>query len=47
MITSLLYVPWDRKLSGAFLLAARLDAKVNCRDLWERIVDGYQFSEHP
>ncbi|KAH9916412.1 ABC1-domain-containing protein [Epithele typhae] len=33
----------NRKLSGAFLLAARLDAKVDCRVLWERVVNGYRF----
>ena len=28
----------NRKLSGAFLLASRLNAEVDCRELWERIV---------
>ena len=29
----------NRKLSGAFLLASRLGAKVDCRELWERMID--------
>ena len=33
----------NRKLSGAFLLAARLGARVDCRRLWEGVVDGYEF----
>ncbi|CCM05951.1 uncharacterized protein FIBRA_08190 [Fibroporia radiculosa] len=33
----------NRKLSGAFLLAARLNASVDCKVLWDRIVDDYQF----
>ena len=33
----------NRKLSGAFLLASRLGAAVDCRALWTRIVDGYKF----
>ena len=32
----------NRKLSGAFLLAARLNAKVHCKRLWDEVVDGYQ-----
>ncbi|KAJ7166665.1 ABC1-domain-containing protein [Mycena filopes] len=33
----------NRKLSGAFLLAARLDATVDTRAIWEKVVDGYVF----
>ncbi|KAI5118727.1 hypothetical protein M0805_004525 [Coniferiporia weirii] len=33
----------NRKLSGAFLLASRLGAKVDCHDIWEKTVDRYQF----
>ena len=29
----------NRKLSGAFLLASRLGAEVDCRVLWEKVVD--------
>jgi aarF domain-containing kinase len=32
-----------RKLSGAFLLAARLDARVDTKAIWDRVVDGYVF----
>lgn len=32
-----------RKLSGAFLLASRLNASVDCRTLWKRVTDGYRF----
>ncbi|KAF8582538.1 ABC1-domain-containing protein [Ramaria rubella] len=28
----------NRKLSGAFLLAGRLDANVDCRHLWEKVI---------
>ena len=28
----------NRKLSGAFLLASRLGAEVDCRVLWEKVV---------
>jgi aarF domain-containing kinase len=28
----------NRKLSGAFLLASRLGAEVECRALWEKVV---------
>ncbi|KAI0310775.1 ABC1-domain-containing protein [Amylostereum chailletii] len=34
----------NRKLSGAFLLASRLDARVDCRRLWEKVTGGYVFS---
>ncbi|KAI0255626.1 ABC1-domain-containing protein [Lactifluus subvellereus] len=34
----------NRKLSGAFLLASRLQANVDCRKLWDDIVSVYQFS---
>lgn len=29
----------NRKLSGAFLLASRLAAEVDCSKLWEKVVD--------
>ncbi|KAI0717669.1 ABC1 family-domain-containing protein [Cerioporus squamosus] len=32
----------NRKLSGAFLLASRLNASVDCRTLWTKVVEGYQ-----
>lgn len=32
-----------RKLSGAFLLASRLSAKVDCRSIWEKTVAKYEF----
>lgn len=34
----------NRKLSGAFLLASRLEATVNTKDIWDRLVDKYTFS---
>ncbi|KAI0041678.1 ABC1-domain-containing protein [Auriscalpium vulgare] len=34
----------NRKLSGAFLLASRLDARVDCKDVWDKIVAKYEFS---
>lgn len=33
----------NRKLSGAFLLASRLGAKVDTKKLWDNIVYNYQF----
>lgn len=33
----------NRKLSGAFLLASRLGASVDCRALWTGVVEGYKF----
>ncbi|EPQ56068.1 hypothetical protein GLOTRDRAFT_41127, partial [Gloeophyllum trabeum ATCC 11539] len=33
----------NRKLSGAFLLASRLGANVDCRTLWENVVNKYNF----
>lgn len=33
-----------RKLSGAFLLATKLDAKINCYDAFHRIYNEYRFS---
>ncbi|PIL36577.1 hypothetical protein GSI_00266 [Ganoderma sinense ZZ0214-1] len=33
----------NRKLSGAFLLASRLNASVDCRTLWKSVTDGYRF----
>ncbi|KAL1732349.1 ABC1 family-domain-containing protein [Schizophyllum commune] len=35
----------NRKLSGAFLLAARLDATVDTRALWEKVTGEYVFSD--
>ncbi|EJD42990.1 ABC1-domain-containing protein [Auricularia subglabra TFB-10046 SS5] len=35
----------NRKLSGAFLLAARLDARVDCRALWHQVTDAYTFAD--
>ncbi|TRM64198.1 ABC1 family-domain-containing protein [Schizophyllum amplum] len=35
----------NRKLSGAFLLAARLNATVDTRALWEKVVRDYQFDD--
>ncbi|THH29978.1 hypothetical protein EUX98_g4215 [Antrodiella citrinella] len=35
----------NRKLSGAFLLAARLDAQVDCRRLWEDVLKSYRFED--
>ena len=32
-----------RKLSGAFLLASRLNAAVDCRTLWKNVTNGYRF----
>ncbi|KAF4611782.1 hypothetical protein D9613_004008 [Agrocybe pediades] len=32
----------NRKLSGCFLLAARLNARVDTRKVWEKVVGGYQ-----
>lgn len=34
-----------RKLSGAFLLAARLNAEVDCKKLWDEAVARYRFSD--
>ncbi|EIM84592.1 ABC1-domain-containing protein [Stereum hirsutum FP-91666 SS1] len=34
----------NRKLSGAFLLASRLGARVDCKKLWDEVVEGYKFS---
>lgn len=33
----------NRKLSGAFLLATRLGARVQCEKVWEDVVGGYVF----
>ena len=32
----------NRKLSGAFLMCARLGANVDCQKLWEEIVGDYE-----
>lgn len=32
----------NRKLSGAFLMCARLGAHVDCKKLWEENVSGYK-----
>ncbi|KAG7450996.1 ABC1-domain-containing protein [Guyanagaster necrorhizus] len=34
----------NRKLSGAFLLASRLEATVDTKDIWDRLVGQYTFS---
>jgi len=34
----------NRKLSGAFLLASRLRATVDCKQLWDGVTDSYKFS---
>ena len=40
--------PWTNgKLSGAFLLASRLRATVDCRKLWDGVVGDYTFSTSP
>ncbi|KAI0028951.1 ABC1 family-domain-containing protein [Vararia minispora EC-137] len=33
----------NRKLSGAFLLASRLEASVDCHALWDQVTSGYKF----
>ncbi|KXN85149.1 hypothetical protein AN958_11639 [Leucoagaricus sp. SymC.cos] len=33
----------NRKLSGAFLLAARLDASLDTKAIWDKVVSGYKF----
>ena len=33
-----------RKLSGAFLLASRLQATIDCKRLWDDVTDSYKFS---
>ncbi|KAH0833959.1 ABC1 family-domain-containing protein [Lanmaoa asiatica] len=42
---SILLTTFQRKLSGAFLLASRLHAVVDTKIIWDDVVDGYQFSE--
>lgn len=37
----------NRKLSGAFLLASRLQASVDCKVLWDNIIDNYHFGVEP
>ena len=32
----------NRKLSGSFLLCAKLGSRVNCRELWEDVVGDYK-----
>ena len=32
----------NRKLSGAFLMCARLGAHVDCKKLWQQVVGGYK-----
>lgn len=34
----------NRKLSGSFLLASRLGATIEAREIWNRIVDKYEFN---
>jgi len=33
-----------RKLSGTFLLASRLGASINTKEIWDRIIQNYKFS---
>jgi aarF domain-containing kinase len=33
----------NRKLSGSFLLCARLGSRVDCMALWEEATRGYEF----
>lgn len=35
----------NRKLSGAFLMCARLGARVDCKKLWEEWAAGYPYPE--
>jgi aarF domain-containing kinase len=35
----------NRKLSGAFLLCAKLGSQVRCADLWDEIVANYVCNE--
>jgi aarF domain-containing kinase len=35
----------NRKLSGAFLLCARLGSQVQCADLWREVTENYRFEE--
>ena len=37
----------NRKLSGAFLLCAKLEATVDCRKMWTDITEGYRLSPPP
>jgi aarF domain-containing kinase len=32
----------NRKLSGAFLMCAKLEANVDCSKLWEEVVGNYK-----
>jgi len=34
----------NRKLSGTFLLAARLGASLNTKEIWDRVVERYKFN---
>jgi aarF domain-containing kinase len=34
----------DRKLSGTFLLASRLGARVDTKAIWDHVVEKYEFS---
>jgi aarF domain-containing kinase len=34
----------NRKLSGSFLLCAKLGSRVNCRELWDDVVGDYKVS---
>ena len=36
-------MPLDRKLSGAFLLASRLRAKVDTKALWDAVIENYKY----
>ncbi|KAJ7254151.1 hypothetical protein C8J57DRAFT_1658250 [Mycena rebaudengoi] len=37
----------NRKLSGAFLLGSRLGTTVDTRAIWDKVVQGYEFTDEP
>jgi len=43
MVTEFLFR--RRKLSGAFLLASKLDVEVDMRVIWDKVVSDYRFDE--
>ncbi len=47
LIRRVFFFSSSRKLSGAFLLASRLRATVDCRKLWDGAVGDYRFSTSP
>jgi aarF domain-containing kinase len=34
-----------RKMSGAFLICAKLDAKINCKPMFDEVWNNYKFSQ--